>query len=253
MKNKIYGIIIVYFVLILLGVLFIKSKNNDRKIINKEKEIDYELDEVDKYYNKIVDLSKNIKKNATREEKEIIYSYFSYPRKAITEMCKKQGNWSLIPISDEMYNKYKEYEGILGDIIFDSIIGIDEEKIGMARVVVTKGKEKNQYKIDYAINSLIESIEIFETILLTDKDGNELDTRYKFIGDNIISNFNSLCYDGIIEEDGKVVGSDIAITDNFRKKYPIFLDLFTHYSPLVYNPITFNNAKSKLDDQMAIL
>ena len=253
MRNKIYSVFIIVFVAIISLIIVVKLKIDNKKfVVNSYEESNYDDDKVENYYNEIVKLSDRIKKNATREEKEIIYSFYSYPRKAITELCKKNGNWELLPIDDELYEMYNEKDGILGNINFDSIEGIDEENdVGKGMVVVTNGKQKVRYLIGFSYGNLIHSVEISERVELTDLEGKELDTRYKFIDNRIAYNFNNLCDDGAEWEDGTIIGSDIAITDNFRKKHPIFLDLFTHYSPLDYNPITFVENKSELNNHMA--
>ena len=252
MRKIVYGMLIV--MIIIIGIIVaLKIKVNNNVMNSSFQDQGIENDRVEEYYNEIIKLSNRIKKNATRSEKEIIYNYYANEKKALTDMCKKDGNWELIPIDDDTYNQYNEKDGILGNIEFDSIECLNEEDsgIGMAQVVTTKGKEKIRYLIDYSLGSLIHHIKIFQVTPLTDKDGNELDARDRFIDQQVIYNFNSLCYDGILWDDDEVAGSDVATTDSFRKKYPIFLDLFTHYSPLEYNPITFDERKSKLNNHMA--
>lgn len=251
MRKIIYSVFAIVSILIISIIVIVRLRIDNKIAIGNVKDMNYEFDEIEQYYNEIIKLSEHIKKDATREEKEIIYNYSKYPRKAITEMCKKNGNWDLLPIDNDIYSQYNEKDGILKGIIYDNVDGIDEEDIGMARVIISNGQEKTKYTIDYSYGPLISNIIIFETMQLVDKDGKEQDVRYKFIGEQSIANFNSLCFDGILWDDGKVVGSDIAITESFRKKYPLFLDLFTHYSPLDYNPITFDKSKSKLNNHIA--
>ena len=252
MRKIIYSVSAIMLILVIVLIIVIIISINKGNITSKIQEINYEYDKVDNYYNEVIELSKRIKKNATREEKEIINSYYSHPRKALTELCKKNGNWELIPIADELYEIYNEKDGILGNEQFDSIEGIDEKNdVGMGIVVTTSGKQKTRYLIDFSYSTLIQNVKVYERVELTDKDGNELDTRYRFVDKQVVYNFNSLCDDGNVWEDGSIIGEDIAITPKFREKYPLFLDLFTHYSPLEYNPITFVEKKSKLNNHMA--
>ena len=77
------------------------------------------------------------------------------------------------------------------------------------------------------------------------ENGKELDYRLPFVGQRKLQN----CYDLSFSYD---LESGVAVTEKFHKKYPFFLDLFIHYSPLSYNRIEFIEKESDLDNNIAI-
>ena len=52
---------------------------------------------------------------------EMYNKYMEDPKPVMYEMCKKNGDWSIFPISDRTYEKYNEKDGLLGNIEYDSI------------------------------------------------------------------------------------------------------------------------------------
>lgn len=122
------------------------------------------------------------------------YEYFNEimadPKPVMYEMCKKNGDWSIYPISDDVYEKYNEKDGLLGDIEFDSIelvnwrpikeyiYSIDTDKaLEPAEVIITQSKKKTKYYIKYNVGAVIGDIKVYTYYdsFITDENGNELE------------------------------------------------------------------------------
>ena len=116
--------------------------------------------------------------------------YINDPKPVIYEMCKKNIDWSIYPISDDVYEKYNEKDGLLGDIEFDSIELVNwrpikeypnsyytEKALEPAEIVITQGKKKTKYYIRFNSAQLINisSVYTYYDSFITDENGNELE------------------------------------------------------------------------------
>ena len=87
-------------------------------------------------------------------------------------------------------------------------------------------------------------IEWSDKIEITDDNGNELDGKIKVEKDSFVTAMQMLAW-GYEQEEC------IGKTEKFKEKYPYFLDLFIHYSPLEFNRITFIESLSNLEKNEA--
>ena len=178
-------------------------------------------------------------------ETEVDYYEFTDERWAIGyEVAKKNGDWSKLPLSEEFRKKYNEKDGILGKEEYDKIEyapmwAQDFERLEdhVKFFVITQGKKKTAYTYIIFDNDdgLVDDVYLFEKIILYDEDGNALGIpKYTYFSYNmgIESYFKTLAYGG---DEADI----IEVTDNFRKKYPNFIDLFIRYSPGEYNILTY--------------
>ena len=212
------------------------------------------LDEVDSYYYLKMWDSRAFKENATREEREKIYLYFKDKKAAILEMCKKNGDWSLI-INNNRYGEYNQKDGLLKDFNYKEIETVDYVETSgydYVDIVAKNDKEERKYRISFFIqDGLISDINVKLGEVKSLKRNEEKDlNKLKFDKEHTKDNFINL---GMYEEAYRGgldwYGEDIGITDNFYEKYPYFLDIFIHYSPLEYNKITLKELD--IDNQIA--
>lgn len=170
-------------------------------------------------------------------------------------VAQKNGNWDNLFLSENFRKKYNEKDGILGDLQYDSIeyrpyAGSNEDyyfKEDMTYFVITQGKSKTVYKFHpvYLDNNQLDDVQFSEIIQLYDKNGNRISVGGETIDkDSFEYSFFKLCIGGDDEK-------RIAVTDNFHRKYPFFLDIFEHYSPLTYNLIEFVSERSSWDRKEA--
>ena len=260
-KKVIFIVILIIVALIITISAFkiIRNNDNDKIELNnnsalieelgKKAEKD-ELDEVDSYYywrfmegNWI-----KLKENATREEREKIYNFHKNEKSALLELCKKNADWSLIPCNMEQFS-FNQKDGLLGDWDYDTLKAIksnSDDNAASILVSATKGNVDRVYRISYSwsdgtFNGIYVDL-IEEKDLLTNEV--KYDGVKVFSEENIKGNFEELCVDGEKrlmypqeEWDGTYYGENVAVSENFREKYPYFLDIFIHYSPLEYNHI----------------
>ena len=266
MKKVIIAIVSIIVILsICFVIIFSKNKNNNELNENTEnrnyvldelteESISNGLDEVDSYYywEFINGNFTKLKENATREEREKIYKFHIDEKSALLELCKKNADRSLIPCDMEQFD-FNVKDGLLGNFEYDSIkdiSGNSNVSASFIRVSAIKGDIERIYRISYSWSDGT-FIKIYVD-LEEEKDlsTNKIDKKDKKIFDdnNTKANFEELCLDGEKElmypqEDwsGRYYGEDIAVTKSFREKYPIFLDLFIHYSPLEYNKVTLTD------------
>lgn len=225
----------------------------------------YHVLDAKKAYKEYVRYSNHIKKDASIDEQKFLYDVFygkNYAsdvsfNETLFEMCKKNGDWSLYPLSNDVYKQYNEKDGLLGKDTFNTI---ELDLTGDMTNAIIKVKTTNSDgSFLYVINCdeidtasedegkrLIDNITVTKT-QTSNSEGNSIDIRQVFDNEHIESNFNELSRDGekrLIEGydwDGTYHGDNIAVSDNFRNKYPYFLDLFIHYSPLEYNEIALKD------------
>ena len=161
----------------------------------------------------------------------------------------KNGDWSDLPLTDVFRKKYNEKDGIFGDMQFDKVEYRPYHNgkypfEDFAYLVITQGKKKTAYtySMDPDSGDGYNDIIIGSIYPLTDENGNELDFREGITKENFESQMYALAWG---QEDEQLVG----VTDAFHKKYPYFLDLFIHYSPLGANEIRFNGGN--FEDRIA--
>ena len=171
-------------------------------------------------------------------------------------LAKKNVNWDKYPLSEKFKEKYNEKDGILGKLQYDDIeyrayAGSIEKyyfRDYYTYFVITQGLEQTAYIYDTVYQQdgyLLDDVTIIEKIKITDSEGNYLSIKGHSIDrDNFYSCFNSLSRGGDDEQ-------SIAVTDHFHKKYPYFLDLFIHYSPLRFNRIEFIPERSSWEKKEA--
>ena len=183
--------------------------------------------------------------------------------KLILEVAKKNNDWSNLPLSENFRKKYNEKDGIFGKLKFDSI-DLNYYKEGEKSYIggthhlrLKDGKQeiiyliygKHTEKKDFTEIPLLDDVDLFGPIYLTDKNGKEVDYRLPFTDDLKESNLNKLARGDVYTFYSE---SSVAVSERFHKKYPFFLDLFIHYSPLSFNRITFLEKESDLDNNIAI-
>lgn len=246
--RKIIRIFILTFLIMIIASVIISYKLIFK---NKSLIIDYKVVEEDVNYDENSDeyyLKEYGLKDLTQEDKQRIRSWETYGAyELILLMCKKNGDWSKLPVSKETRERYNEKDGILKDFEFDSI-EIDPKTIGIydydptpAQIILTKGNEKTRVYIDYSYsidNGGICQIEIKDAIKIVDENGNKLNEGFPFNEKYTLQNFETW--------------TNVGLTDKYISNHgKELLNLFTHYSPLEYNPIAFDERKSKLNNHMA--
>lgn len=161
----------------------------------------------------------------------------------------KNGDWSDLPLTDVFRKKYNEKDGIFGKMQFDKVEyrPYHDGKYpfeDFAYLVITQGKKKTAYtySLDPDSGDGYNDVIIGDVYPLTDEKGNELDFRVGITEKNFLSKMYGLAWGN---EEEQLVG----VTDAFHRKYPYFLDLFIHYSPLSFNKIRFDGGN--FDDKVA--
>ena len=117
----------------------------------------------------------------------------------------------------------------------------------MTYFVITQVKSKTVYIFHpvYLDNNQLDDVQFSEIIQLYDKNGKKFVIEGEIIDkEGFEYSFFKLCMGGDDEK-------RIAVTDNFHKKYPYFLDIFEHYSPLTFNHIEFIPDKSSWEKKEA--
>ena len=171
----------------------------------------------------------------------------------VLEVAKKNNDWTGLPLSKKFRKKYNSKDGILGKIEFDTVelnpFSAKDNYIGtMCHLLIKNGKRQSAYIYwqKYDNNAkLLDDVELVGPIDMFDENGKALDYRLPFVGKTKLHNVYQLIRGNIYE-------TGVAVTDKFHKKYPFFLDLFIHYSPLSYNEIEFLKEESDLDNNIAV-
>ena len=130
MRKIIRIFILTFLIMIIVSVmisykLILKNKSSiiDYKVVEEDANYDENSDE---YYLKEYGL-----KDLSQEDKQKIRNWEIYGAyELILLMCKKNGNWSKLPVSKETREQFNEKDGILKDFDFDSI-EIDPKTIGI--------------------------------------------------------------------------------------------------------------------------
>lgn len=214
-----------------------------------------ELDEVDAFY---FELLKNnyfaiFNKEADRKEREKIYYYSMHQDEAILEICKQPPNLYGIVLLYDIDRK----KGLLECETYDKIYFDSEylDDYDFRKIIIEIGDRKEIYLIRITPDIYVRRVSATK-IEEIDKYGNVIDTIKKRVFDkkNTRSNFNDLCLDGekvdVEGWYGRYYGDDVAVSKHFRDKYPNFLDLFIHYSPMEYNHILLTDLD--IENQKAI-
>lgn len=170
----------------------------------------------------------------------------------INILTTKNGDWSNLPLTNNFRKKFNEREGILGSLNYDSV---EKNPYTDGRypfeaysyIVVKKGKQETAYIYNFILDSEGEHYDDFKIEMafnLIDENGKELDAKSIINSDNYVDSFYMLSagYD-----DEQCIG----VTNKFHTKYPYFLDIFEHYSPLMYNNIKFIEEKSSWEKKEA--
>lgn len=171
------------------------------------------------------------------------------------EVAKKDGNWSRLPLSSEFRKKYNERDGILGNLEFDKIELAPYDNITEysdkyyfvnrnCYFVISRGKEKIAYIYNLKYDgNLLSDVLIKDVCNLSNEYGEELNVSgYAITNNNFKDSMDFLARGGNDEK-------SVAVTEHFYRKYPYFLDLFIHYSPLEFNEIRFNGGN--FEDRIA--
>lgn len=205
-------------------------------------------------FNNNISLNTNIAINSMETNSEMkTLQNTSYTMIEIAELLlNKNSKWSDLPLSDSFMQKYNSNDGVLGKIEFDNVeirpyIDGKYSFEDYAYFVVTQGKKKTAYVYDFKLANnglLIDDIIFPKVYYLTDENGQELDARVTIDENNYRSCFYSLAW-GMDDE------QSVAVTSSFHKKYPFFLDIFEHYSPLIFNPIEFVPERSSWERKEA--
>ena len=217
-------LLVVLFVIIAIA-LFIAIRNR----IVKNKSIEQQIDEM--------------------VETGIDYIQFEDFNELGLKVAEKNGNWSKYNLSKNFLNKYNEKDGIFGNVQFDKVEykPYNNGKYSFedySYLVLTQGLKKTAYIFSMVNGSDGYDIIFGDTIEITDENGQELDAKVTINNDNFTRIFHMLSRGGDDER-------SVAVTPNFYKKYPFFLDIFEHYSPLRFNPIEFVPDRSSWDKQEA--
>ena len=206
-------LLVVLFIIIAI-VLFIAIRN----IIKNNENIEHPIDEI--------------------VENSIDYIQFEDFNELGLKVAEKNGDWSKYHLSKNFLNKYNEKNGIFGNMKFDKVEykPYSNGKYSFedySYLVLTQGLKKTAYIFTMVNGSDGYDIVFGDMIELTDENGQELDAKVTINKDNFTRTFYMLSRGGADEQ-------SISVTDHFHKKYPYFLDLFIHYSPLEFNEIIFN-------------
>ena len=217
-------LLVVLFVIIAIA-LFIAIRNR----IVKNKSIEQQIDEM--------------------VETGIDYIQFEDFNELGLKVAEKNGNWSKYNLSKNFLNKYNEKDGIFGNVQFDKVEykPYNNGKYSFedySYLVLTQGLKKTAYIFSMVNGSDGYDIIFGDTIEITDENGQELDAKVTINNDNFTRIFHMLSQGGDDEK-------SVAVTNHFHKKYPFFLDIFEHYSPLRFNPIEFVPEKSSWEKQEA--
>lgn len=198
--------------------------------------------------------SQNITIEDTKEyeinENKIGFNSYEDTENLIMQIAIKDGNWSNLLLTDNFKSKYNEKDGVLGKLQFDKIEykPYNEGRYSFedrTYFVITQGLKKTAYTFNLiGKNGYIDDIKYFEIFDLTDENGQELDAKVTINNDNFTRIFHMLSRGGDDER-------SVAVNPNFHKKYPFFLDIFEHYSPLRFNPIEFVPERSSWDRKEA--
>ena len=235
---------VILVLLIIISVIIINRNLDKKNNYIQEDTIDNNEMEFDDYSDSRF-LEEYGLTGLTHEEKERIIGWeYKGFYDVVLLMCKKNSDWSKLPISKETREKYNEKDGLLKDFDFDTV-EIDYEGTEQfdyeptpAKLIITKGKEKTRIYLDYSNLNGVSDVQIKDVVKLTDKNGNELNPGFPFDDEHIISNFSDWY--------------NVGLTNKFKNKYgDNLLNLFIHYSPLTYNHIGFDIDKSDLSKNMA--
>lgn len=181
----------------------------------------------------------------------------------LQKLCMKNGNWKNYPLSKEFLSKYNEKDGIFGDMQFDKVEVFpyrekDNSADFLARaphIEITKNNDLIVYKYSLKTHGtfskppyypILDDVELTEPVYMIPNKQGLYDFKMPFNKSYRIDNLSILTSNDI----GYL--NAVATTNHFQTKYPHFLDLFIHYSPLSFNKIMFIEKESDLDNNIAI-
>ena len=195
----------------------------------------------------------NIEKDNLYTKNEIMISDLNISGEdLINILTTKNGNWDELPLTKNFRKKFNAKDGILGKMDYDSVkknpYNNGEYPFeDYSYIVVKKGKKETAYMYNFILDKEMEHYEDFKIkriYNLTDENGNKLDAKSLIDKDNYQESFRMLCAGYMREQ-------CIGVTDSFHKKYPYFLDIFVHYSPLKFNHIEFVEENSSWERKEA--
>ena len=165
------------------------------------------------------------------------------------KLAEKNGDWSRYRLCENFRKKYNEKDGIFGKMQFDKVEykPFHDGKYSFEEypyLVVTQGLKKTAYM--FSLYEVLNGYDIqwADKIEITDENGNELEGKIKVDKDSFVRAMQMLAW-GYEQEEC------IGKTEKFKEKYPYFLDLFIHYSPLEFNQITFIEELSSFENNEA--
>lgn len=191
------------------------------------------------------------KYNETTQNEEITRFNMKYTYLEMLKMLiEKNSDWSELPLSKKFREKYNSKDGIFGKTKFDKVemhprYGGKYAFEDTAYFVIIQGMKKTAYGYQYIFdNDKLDDVLLPNIYHITDENGNEMDYRLPIDEESFETRFGNLAFGGEHEQ-------SVAVTDAFHEKYPYFLDLFIHYSPLGANQIEFDDKKSSWEKREA--
>lgn len=269
MKFK-YIIMSSIFIILVAGLLILKiQRNNSITIVNNNKYDRYEMQA------KYIDFDSLLKElgydievinhNDFSDEDINIFLYYSVgageERWELLEiMCMKGGDWHNLPISQEVKDKY-EKSGLLPNEKFDRIEfweyneferGYYYETGGLSsnpRFIIWDGDIEKKVELSLNKNKHCRGILTVDDInILTKEESENLlkqrEEQYHILPQYELSDKNWercvfwLQFENIFNNSlAEPNEAFIAKTEKFKDRYPIFFDIFEHYSPQKYNNV----------------
>lgn len=194
-------------------------------------------------------VKKNNKIVKNSHDENISYIEYEDYNELALKLAEKNGDWSRYRLCENFRKKYNEKDGIFGKMQFDKVEykPFHDGKYPFEEypyLVVTQGLKKTAYMFSLyeAVNGY--DLQWTDKIEITDETGNELEGKIKVDKDSFVRAMHMLAW-GYEQEEC------IGKTEKFKEKYPYFLDLFIHYSPLEFNQITFIEELSSFEKNEA--
>lgn len=214
MIRKIKYIVSIVLVLSIILIIVIIKKHNTFKEssieLREETIVDYEEME--------------LRKNYYKGEEGVM--------ELLLPLAEKNGNWEHYPLTKHFKEKFSEEDGVLGKVKFDKVefCPYKEGEYPFStypHYVITKGKEKIVYQMNWSIDKdeyglrAIDDITLSDPIVFIDENGHELDTRLRCTEENWKEILMTLAHGN--EEKY----NSIAFTDKFNSQYISLNDLIS--------------------------
>ena len=209
-----------------------------------------------------IGIIRHIRVTNERKQQEL-YKYFLWEDREyelIEKVCEKNGNWENYPLSKNFLSKYNAKDGFFGDLKFDKVEVYpyrDVEGGDFLSCAPHIRISKNNDIIIYLYTpkfvegeglsySVLDDIELTEPIIVHPGSDGNFEYKRPFNKSYIKENLSDLT-----SNDKRYINA-VALTEHFKNKYPFFIDLFIHYSPLSYNRISRVSSQSDLENNIAI-